>query len=84
MRMCVGCRQMKPKRELIRIVKSTGDIAEVDPTGKKNGRGAYICADGSCLETARKQKRLDRALGCEVRGEVYTAIQEGRPGPDGQ
>lgn len=62
MRMCVGCREMKPKKELIRVVKRpTGEIV-MDPTGKLSGRGAYVCRTEACLIRAIKQKQLDRAL----------------------
>ncbi len=62
MRMCVGCREMKPKKELIRVVKRpTGEIA-LDNTGKLPGRGAYVCRSQACLLKAIKQKQLDRAL----------------------
>ncbi len=62
MRMCVGCREMKPKKELIRVVKRpTGEIA-LDNTGKLPGRGAYVCRSQACLSKAIKQKQLDRAL----------------------
>ena len=66
MRMCVGCREMKPKRELIRAVRSpTGDVS-LDPTGKKPGRGAYVCCSAECLRRALKQRQLDRALEAKV------------------
>ena len=62
MRMCVGCREMKPKKELIRAVRSpTGEVS-LDPTGKKAGRGAYVCYNVECLKRALKQRQLDRAL----------------------
>lgn len=62
MRMCVGCRQMFPKKELLRIVSNENGSLELDSTGKKNGRGAYICAKSDCLRQAVKQKQLQRAL----------------------
>ncbi len=65
MRMCVGCREMKPKRGLIRVVRSPEGEVTLDPTGKKAGRGAYVCRSAQCLRRALKQKQLDRAL--EVR-----------------
>lgn len=61
-RTCVGCRQTKPKKALIRVVRSPVGEVSVDPTGKKPGRGAYICPDRACLEAAVKGKRLERAL----------------------
>ncbi|NLI20069.1 MAG: YlxR family protein [Clostridiales bacterium] len=62
MRMCVGCREMKPKKELIRAVRSPEGEVGLDPTGKKAGRGAYVCMNADCLKRALKQKQLDRAL----------------------
>jgi uncharacterized protein len=62
MRMCVGCREMKPKKELIRAVRSPEGEVALDPTGKKPGRGAYVCLSAECLKRALKQKQLDRAL----------------------
>lgn len=61
-RMCVGCREMKPKKELLRVVRTPeGEIA-IDFTGKKSGRGAYLCPQDACLKRAVKQKQLERAL----------------------
>ncbi len=75
MRMCVGCEEMKSKRELLRIVLSpTGDVS-VDRTGKKAGRGAYVCADSECFEKAFKAKRLERSLKKPVSLEVYEALK---------
>lgn len=62
MRMCVGCREMKPKKELLRAVRSPEGEVSLDPTGKKAGRGAYVCYNPDCLRRALKQKQLDRAL----------------------
>ena len=62
MRMCVGCREMKPKKDLIRAVRSPESEVSLDPTGKKPGRGAYVCESAECLRRALKQKQLDRAL----------------------
>lgn len=74
MRQCVGCREMKPKRELIRVVRSPeGDIG-LDFRGKNPGRGAYVCADTACLNRAQKSKGLERAFGCPVPVEVYEAL----------
>jgi len=61
-RMCVGCQEMKPKKQLIRVVRTPDDSVVIDPTGKKSGRGAYICPDLDCLGKALKGKRLDKAL----------------------
>ena len=62
MRLCVGCREMKPKMELIRVVRSPEGEVSLDPTGKKAGRGAYCCYQAECLRRALKQRQLDRAL----------------------
>lgn len=62
MRMCTGCREMKPKKELIRVARSPEGAVSLDPSGKKPGRGAYVCYNVECLRRALKQKQLDRAL----------------------
>ncbi|HNW85491.1 MAG TPA: YlxR family protein [Candidatus Limiplasma sp.] len=62
MRMCVGCREMKPKKELLRAVRSPEGDVSLDATGKKAGRGAYVCYNAECLKKALKQRQLDRAL----------------------
>ena len=75
MRQCVGCREMKQKRELIRVVRSPeGDIS-LDFKGKKPGRGAYLCPDPACLARAIKSKALSRAFDMAVPQEVYDALQ---------
>jgi predicted RNA-binding protein YlxR (DUF448 family) len=75
-RMCVGCREMKPKVELLRIVRSKDEQIMADPTGRKNGRGAYICKSIACLEKARKQKGFDRALDIKIPEEIYDALMQ--------
>lgn len=74
-RMCTGCSVMKPKKELIRIVKGKDEDISVDLTGKKPGRGAYICRDLKCLEQAFKTKRLERNLGLKVSEDVYNKLK---------
>lgn len=74
MRRCVGCREMKEKRQLLRIVKNNEGEIFVDPTGKKNGRGAYICRDMGCYEKARKTGALSREFSCEIPENVYNEI----------
>ena len=74
--MCVGCSQMKPKSELIRVVRSPEGEVSLDSTGKKSGRGAYICTDRDCLKKAVKSKRLDRTFGCEISQELYERLDE--------
>ena len=76
MRMCNGCMEMKPKKELIRIVKSSEGILSVDLTGKKPGRGAYICKDTQCLEKAIKSKRINKNLETNVSAEIYDSLKE--------
>lgn len=74
MRMCVGCQEMKSKKEMIRIIKSSEDIFELDPTGKKNGRGAYICKSQSCLAAAMKNKGLERSFKQAIPQNVYEQL----------
>ena len=75
MRMCVGCREMKPKRELVRIVRSPQGEVHVDTTSKAQGRGAYICPDCACLEKAQKNKGLERAFEQKVPAEVFETLR---------
>ena len=76
LRMCTGCMEMKPKKELIRIVKSPEGEVSVDLTGKKSGRGAYICKDMECLEKAFKTKRLSRNLDKSIDDEIYNRLRK--------
>ncbi len=76
MRKCTGCNEMKPKKELVRIVKSPEGEISVDLTGKKNGRGAYICHSVKCLNIAVKAKRLERAFECAIPEEVYERLSK--------
>ncbi|HNZ99572.1 YlxR family protein [Ruminococcus sp.] len=74
MRMCLGCGEMKPKMELIRVVKSPeGDIS-LDFRGKAAGRGAYICRSTECLEKARKARRFEKSFSCRIEESVYEAM----------
>jgi predicted RNA-binding protein YlxR (DUF448 family) len=66
---------MKPKKELVRIVRDKDGVVSADPTGKKAGRGAYICSDAECLRKARKARRLEKAFGCELPDEVYAQLE---------
>ena len=70
MRMCVGCREMKPKKVLLRVVRTPEEEILIDFTGKKSGRGAYVCPDENCLQKAIKQRQLDRALERSISSEV--------------
>ncbi len=73
--MCTGCREMKPKKELIRVVKTAEDGIKLDLTGKLNGRGAYICKNKECLMKAQKSNALSRAFQMNVTGEVYSQLE---------
>lgn len=78
-RMCVGCREMKNKRELLRVVRTPEGQIDFDPTGKKAGRGAYICPQIDCLNTAVKGKRLQKALEHDIPAEVIEILREKLP-----
>ena len=87
MRKCNGCGEMKPKKELVRVVKapdikdeegnviSPGEIS-LDLVGKKPGRGAYVCNNIECLRAARKTRRIERAFSCQIPSQVYAAMEE--------
>jgi len=75
-RLCTGCGEMKPKKDLVRVVKpKEGDI-DIDLTGRANGRGAYICRRLSCLQAARKARRFERAFSCKIPDDVYDRMEE--------
>lgn len=76
MRMCVGCREMKPKKELIRVVRSPEGEISIDLKGKKSGRGAYVRYDASCLKRALKQKQLDRALEVTITEDIAQTLTQ--------
>lgn len=76
MRQCVGCGEMKSKKQLIRIIKTPEDEIVLDTTGRKNGRGAYICADGNCLKLARKKRGVERSLKMSIPDEVYASLEQ--------
>lgn len=75
MRQCVGCQEQKPKRSMVRIVLTPTEEILIDPTGKKSGRGAYICPKESCLEMAKKRKSLERGLKSGVSSSVYDNLR---------
>ena len=75
MRKCLGCGEMMPKKELIRAVRSPEGEVSLDLTGKKNGRGAYICQSVACLKKARRSGRIDRSLNTVVPEEVYANME---------
>ena len=74
MRMCVGCREMKEKRELIRIVRTPEGTVVMDSSGKRSGRGAYVCRDAECLRRAIRQKQLERQLEITLTEEIIEAL----------
>ena len=75
LRQCVGCGEMKSKKEMLRILKTVeGDIV-LDTTGKKNGRGAYLCQSGDCMKKVRKTKGLERSLKVKIPDEIYEKLE---------
>ena len=76
MRMCVGCREMKEKKELLRIVRGPEGEISFDRKGKAPGRGAYVCRSGACLELAVKRRQLERALETRIGEDVYARLAE--------
>ena len=83
MRKCLGCGEMFPKKELVRVVKTrTSDgedetfVISLDLTGKKAGRGAYVCKKLSCLQKARKARRIERALDCQIPQDVFDRMEQ--------
>ena len=75
LRQCLGCREMKPKRELIRAVRSPEGEISLDFKGRKPGRGAYVCPSAGCLKKARRSKALERAFGAPIPDEVWQALE---------
>ncbi len=82
MRMCIACRQMKPKKEMTRVVKTADGEIAADPTGKAAGRGAYICNDGACLKKLNDKKLLHKVFSADVAQTVYQGVGEGRDGKE--
>lgn len=76
MRQCTGCREMKSKKEMIRVLKTAEDEIILDATGKKNGRGAYLCFSKECLEKAIKSRGLERSLKASIPDEVYESLKK--------
>ena len=76
MRQCVGCGEMKEKKELIRVIKTPEEEIVLDATGRKNGRGAYICASMECLKNAQRKKGLERSLKVASPEEVYDSLEQ--------
>ena len=75
MRMCVSCREMQPKKELVRIVRTPEGAVVLDTTGRANGRGAYLCKKSACLEKAIKSRALERALETKIESETYDTLR---------
>lgn len=76
MRQCLGCREMKPKKELIRVVRSPEGEISLDFKGKASGRGAYICPEPQCLKKAIKARALERAFSAQIPPEIYEKLQD--------
>lgn len=76
MRMCTGCGEMKPKKELVRVVKSPEGEVSLDLTGRKPGRGAYVCRSADCLKAARRARRFEKAFSCRIPDEVFDRMEE--------
>ena len=76
MRQCVGCQEMKSKKEMLRVLKTAEDEIELDATGRKNGRGAYLCFSKECLAKARKNKGLERSLKMAIPSAVYDSLEK--------
>ena len=75
MRQCLGCREMKPKRELIRVVRSSDGAISLDFRGKAPGRGAYVCPNSACLKKAVKARALERAFSALIPAEIYARLE---------
>ena len=82
-RQCIGCREQKPKPELIRVVRSPLGEVSLDPRGKASGRGAYLCRDTACLKKAMKSRALERALSVAIPQEVYERLLSEMEAADG-
>ena len=76
LRQCIGCREMKPKRDLLRILRTPEGELLLDDTGKKNGRGAYLCRDIQCFANARKSKALERSFQMGIGQEIYERLEK--------
>ncbi len=76
MRQCVGCGEMKSKKEMMRVLKTAEDHIVLDVTGKKNGRGAYLCISAECLKKARKNKGLERSFHMSIPEEIYESLEK--------
>ena len=84
MRKCIGCQQVKEKRQLLRVVRDPEGNVSIDRSGRKSGRGAYLCEDLSCLEKAVKTRALERSLETEISSEVYESLRKELQEKEGQ
>jgi len=84
MRMCVGCGEMCPKRELIRVVRQPDEQIVLDATGKKPGRGAYVCPKAECLRLAQKSRRLEKTFSCRISAEIYAGLEAAMQAQEGE
>ena len=76
MRKCIGCQEMKSKKEMLRVIRTPEEELVIDTTGRKNGRGAYLCKQSACFEKACKNKGLERSLKMQIPKEVYGQLEE--------
>ncbi|ERT57194.1 RNase P modulator RnpM [Megasphaera vaginalis (ex Srinivasan et al. 2021)] len=76
LRVCAGCQAQKSKKEMTRIVRTPENVVEIDESGKKAGRGVYVCRDAACLEKAYKEHRLERSLKTNVSEEIYESLRQ--------
>lgn len=76
MRQCVGCQEMKPKKDMMRVIKTAENEIVLDFTGKKNGRGAYLCKSLACLQNARKNRGLERSFKMSIPNEIYDNLEK--------
>lgn len=76
LRQCLGCGEMKSKKEMLRVIRTPEDTVVLDATGKKNGRGAYVCMSGECLQKAMKNKGLERSLKMAIPREIYEELEK--------
>ena len=83
MRMCVACREMRAKKDLMRIVRTEDGVLELDRTGKRNGRGAYLCRDGACVQKALKIRALERTLEAPMNDALKGALESEAAHDDG-
>ena len=81
-RQCLGCNQHKPKKELIRVVRTPEGEIVLDTVGKKSGRGAYVCPEKACFSKARKSKRIENVLECKIPDEIYDEMEKAISGAE--